>query len=198
VTVWHFILRSLAAVVLIAYPALVYFGRSSGTPRQVSLVLLLAMAPALLLRMRSSAHQAVRGLAAAPITIIAILLVAAVLDKGDFILATPVATNCVLLIAFGATLRRKSMPMIERFARLQVDELNSEQQAWCRMWTWIWCAFFIANGSTALALATWGPMKWWALYNGFICYGLIGVLFATEWCLRHRRFPEIREGKSKA
>lgn len=198
---WSIILRSLAAIALFAYPAIVYFGMSSGSPRQVSLVLLLVIAPALILRLRKSSHQAVRSLAAVPLTIIAILGLAALLDASNYILATPVAANVVLLIAFGSTLRRgkpdqRVMPMIERFARLQKKDLAPEMQAWCRMWTWLWCAFFLANGTTALLLAMWATMKWWALYNGLICYGLMGVMFATEWLLRHRRFPELRQPKA--
>lgn len=134
-----------------------------------------------------------RGLIAVPLTIIAILSMAALLDGSQYIRATPVAVNIVLLISFGSTLRRGKpeqpvMPMIERFARLQESHLSPEQMAWCRLWTWIWCAFFIFNGSTALVLAIWGTMKWWALYNGLFCYGLSGSLFAIEWTMRRRRF----------
>lgn len=204
---WSVILRSLAAIALLAYPALVYFGMSSGSPRQVSLVLLLVMAPALILRLRKSSQQAVRGLVAVPITIISILLIAAALDGTNYILATPVAANVVLLIAFGSTLRRGTtvnrdnreqpvMPMIERFARLQNKDLSPDKQAWCRMWTWLWCAFFIANGTTALLFAMWATMKWWALYNGLLCYGLIGIMFATEWLLRRRRFPDLQKPRA--
>ena len=99
---WAIILRSVAALTLLAYPVLVYFGLSSGSPRQVSLVLLLVMTPALILRLRSSSRQAVRGLAAVPLTIVAILGLAALLDAGKYILATPIAANVVLLVAWGA------------------------------------------------------------------------------------------------
>jgi len=195
------ILRSLGAIALLAYPVLVYLGMSSGSPRQVSLLLLVVMAPALILRLRKSSQQAIRGLAAVPLTIIAILSLAALLDASDYILATPIAANAVLLFAFGSTLRRGRteqpvMPMIERFARLQEKDLSPDKQAWCRMWTWLWCGFFVFNGTTALVLAVWASVKWWALYNGLICYGLIGVMFATEWLLRHRRFPDLRQPKA--
>jgi len=201
VNAWSIILRSLAAIVLIAYPAIVYLGMSSGSPRQVSLVLLLVIAPAMILRLRKSSHQAVRGLAAVPLTIIAILGLAALLNASNYILATPVAANVVFLIAFGSTLRRGKpdqpvMPMIERFARLQEKELSPDKQAWCRMWTFLWCAFFVANGTTALVLAMWATMEWWALYNGLICYGLMGVMFGTEWLLRRRRFPDLRNNRA--
>ena len=77
--------------------------------------------------------------------------------------------------------------MIERFARLQTDDLNADQLRWCRMWTVIWCAFFVVNGSIALVLS-WAPLVWWAAYNGGLAYGLIGLLLGTEYLLRKRRF----------
>ena len=102
----------------------------------------------------------------------------------------------MLLAAFGSTLRRGSTPMIERFARLQEKDLSADQQAWCRRWTWIWCACFIANGSAAATLALTAPMSWWAFYNGLLCYALIGSLLLLEWVLRRRRFPELRQRKA--
>lgn len=186
-------LRVLGAIALIAYPAFVWLGLSAGSPRQVALLLLLVMLPALIFRVRKSARPEVRGLAAVPIAIVSVLVAGALLDRADYIRMTPVASNLVLLIAFGSTLRRGSMPMIERFARLQTDELGPPQLAWCRLWTWIWCGFFVANGTTALMLALWASTRWWALYNGLLCYLLIGGLFALEWLLRRRRFRELIE-----
>ena len=164
-------------------------------------MLLLVLAPAIFFRLNKNSNQGVRILAVAPLSIIAILSLTALVGEQGYILITPVATNSMLLIAFGSTLRRSKpnariMPMIERFARLQEKELSLEKQAWCRMWTWLWCAFFVVNGTTALLLAMWASMKWWALYNGLICYGLIAAMFATEWLLRRRRFPELRQPKA--
>lgn len=201
--IWSQILRALAALVLLAYPGLVYFGMSSGSPRQVSIVLLLVLAPAIFFRLNKNSNQGVRILAVAPLSIIAILSLTALVGEQGYILITPVATNSMLLIAFGSTLRRSKpnariMPMIERFARMQESELSDDQQAWCRMWTWIWCIFFVINGTTAMLLATWGTIKWWALYNGLLCYGLIGLLFAAEWLLRRYRFREIFAERARA
>lgn len=185
-------LRALAAIALVAYPLLAWLGLSAGSPRQVALVLLAALLISFGLRSRGRARHAVRGLAAVPLTMLLLLTGAALLDLDDCILLTPVATNAALLVSFGLTLRRGSMPMIERFARLQEPDLDRDQRAWCRLWTWIWCAFFVANGAAAAAFAVWAQLEWWALYNGMICYGLIGTLFAVEWLLRRRRFPATR------
>ena len=190
--VWSVALRALAAATMIAYPAFVWLGLSSGSPRQVAIVLLALMTPAYLLRRSKLERRSGVGLAAAPLTILGLLVVSAVFDGADFIRATPVAANVVLLISFGATLRRGSVPMIERFARLQEPDLDASKQAWCRAWTKIWCAFFVANGAVALALAALADLRTWALYNGGIAYALIGALFALEWLLRRRRFPDLR------
>jgi len=83
--------------------------------------------------------------------------------------------------------------MIERFARLQVQDLSAAELGWCRRWTFIWCAFFTANGLAALALALAAPLAWWTLYNGLLAYGLIGLLCAGEYVLRKRRFGRFSD-----
>jgi len=200
VNAWTILLRTLAAVALFVYPVFVWLGLSTteSSPRFVALGLLLVILPAAFLRLRRSNQPHLKGLAFVPLTVVAILLLTVALDARGLILLTPVLTNCVLLFAFGVTLRPGSMPMIERFARLQQKDLGDEQRAWCRLWTWIWCAFFVFNGATAGALAAFAPMSWWAFYNGMLCYALIGGVFLLEWLLRRRRFPQLRDGKANA
>jgi uncharacterized membrane protein len=191
--------KLLAAIALLAYPVFVWLGLSAGSPRDVALVLLLVLTPAAVIRLRKSPRAAVRGLAVLPLTMIVMLGLAAALDAREAFLVLPVASNAVLLLVFGSTLRPGSMPMIERFARLQKDELTEAQKAWCRRWTWIWCAFFVGNGGVAWLLAVFAPLSsWWAFYNGLLCYALIGALLMIEWLLRRRRFPEIRHQKAGA
>ena len=36
--------------------------------------------------------------------------------------------------------------MIERFARMQVDDLSEEEVLYCRRVTMVWCALFLLNG----------------------------------------------------
>jgi uncharacterized membrane protein len=182
-----------AGAAMVAYPALVWYGLTHGTPRFAALLLLGVLLPAAALRLRGARGGGLRGMALLPLVTIAALILAAILDEQGFVLAVPVAMNGVLLLGFAATLRRGSVPMIERFARLQVAELTPPQQAWCRHWTVIWCAFFVLNGATALLLALVAPLAWWTLYNGLLAYALIGILLLTEWLLRRRRFgPELR------
>ncbi|MDR1811464.1 MAG: hypothetical protein LBQ87_01420 [Candidatus Fibromonas sp.] len=102
----------------------------------------------------------------------------------------PVLVNLVFLAVFGLSLRR-SETQVFRFAVLADSSiLNSpnrhEIEEYCRKVTLLWCAFFIANafvaGFTAVFMENWI----WALYNGFIVYILMGILFAGEFLARKR------------
>lgn len=179
----------LGAAIVVAYPLLVYHGLTSWSPRVVSLVLLAVLGPLFLFRARRLDRGTVRGLAVVPAVTVLALGAGAALDAAGCVLVVPVAISTVLLIAFGSTLRDGAVPMIERFARLQESDLSPDQRTWCRQWTWIWCGFFVVNGGVAAALALLAPLRWWTVYNGLVAYGLIGLLFATEWLLRRRRFP---------
>lgn len=95
----------------------------------------------------------------------------------------PVFMNASMLMAFAATLW-KPPSMIERFARIAEPDLDERGVAYTRIVTWVWIAFFIANGSAALWTALHGSWLIWGLYNGGISYVLAGLLFAGEFCIR--------------
>lgn len=180
--------RILLGIVFVAYPVIVWIGLREQSPRLIAAVLLCVMLPVAAWRLRRSSREAMRGLAIVPIVTVVVLSLSAALDAAGFLLAVPVLINTIFLCVFGASLRRGTMPMVERFARLQEPDLTPEQVAWCRLWTVIWCVFFVANATTALVLAVAAPLAWWATYNGLVAYVLIGILFAVEWTLRRRRF----------
>lgn len=97
----------------------------------------------------------------------------------------PVMVNVVLLAVFAASLRW-GPPLVERLARLREPDLPPAGVAYTRRATQAWCGFFVVNGSAALITALWCSDAVWALYNGLLSYGLIGLFFATEWLLRQR------------
>ena len=71
-TAWTIFVRVLAAVAMVAYPVVVWLGMSSGSPRQIAIILLAVMTPAVLMKSRrAGASRQVRGLAAVPATILA-------------------------------------------------------------------------------------------------------------------------------
>ncbi|KXS53608.1 MAG: hypothetical protein AWU57_2011 [Marinobacter sp. T13-3] len=74
--------------------------------------------------------------------------------------------------------------VIERLARLKEPDLPPSGVAYTRQVTWLWCGFFLINAM--IASATVYAQDWvWTLYNGFISYLLMGLLFVGEWLFRH-------------
>ena len=85
-------------------------------------------------------------------------------------------------------------PMVERFARLHVDDLSDAELRYCRSVTKVWCGFFVVNGSIALYLALAGDVESWAVFTGFVSYVLIGMLLGAEYIYRHWRFRRFVGG----
>lgn len=94
----------------------------------------------------------------------------------------PVMVNIVLLAVFALSLTGTSV--VERLARLKTKNLPDYAISYCRRVTVVWCLFFIANALIALDSALFRSDAWWALYNGAISYGLIGLMFAVEFVVR--------------
>ncbi|MGB3052056.1 MAG: septation protein IspZ [Polyangiales bacterium] len=181
------IVQIVAALALLVYPFAVYIGLTRWDVRAAAAVLLLLLAPAAIVRLRRQRASEVRAVAFVPVVTVGLLALSALLDSAGFILVVPVFVNLGLLATFGSTLRW-GPPMIERFARLQEPDLSTPKVEWCRMWTWIWCGFFSLNAVAAAALAFLAPLEWWTLYNGLIAYGLVALMFAIEFVLRHFKF----------
>jgi uncharacterized membrane protein len=105
----------------------------------------------------------------------------------------PALVNAALLCVFAASLIQPPS-MIERLARLADPALPPAAVAYTRRVTAVWCLFFAGNGAVALATALWGSDELWALYNGLIAYGLMGLLFSLEWLVRQRVKARLLHG----
>jgi uncharacterized membrane protein len=57
---------------------------------------------------------------------------------------------------------------------------------YCRNVTKVWCAYFALNASISIITFLCAPNWVWVLYNGFIAYILMGILFAVEWLVRKK------------
>jgi uncharacterized membrane protein len=186
-------MAALQVLVGISYPVLVYLALTSMEPRQVGLVVLglLALRLAFAARMKLASYTRTFWL---PVAVVAgIALVTARFNDPLGLLLAPTLVNLGLLAVFGLSLWREP-PMVERFARLQVDHLSPDEIAYCRTVTGVWCAFFLANGGIALLLALGGNLTLWTLYTGLVSYVLIGVLFALEITYRQWRFRRYEGG----
>lgn len=169
------------ALLLLAYPVIVYLGLSQGALQEVSYLLfvILFLRLGLLLFAKKGAKWLL------PICILGLLLISySLLKQTDTSLKLyPVMVNGVMLISFFVTLWQKQS-MVERLARLQEPNLDQRGIHYTRSVTKVWCAFFLLNGSIALYTSLYASMQWWSLYNGLIAYVLIGTLMAGEWLFR--------------
>jgi len=181
-------MAALQTLLGIVYPVVIYLALQKMEPRQIALALLALLVARVALSGRA---QLVRYTRAFWLPLAAVALVAVVTAAWNdplSLLLAPSFVNAALFTSFGLTLVRGE-PMIERFARAQVvAELSQEEIAHCRRMTWLWCAFFLLNGSVALWLALVGNLEAWTIYTGIVSYILIGGLLAGELLYRTWRF----------
>jgi uncharacterized membrane protein len=118
-----------------------------------------------------------------------------VTDNPVFAKIYPVLVSLALLAVFTFSLV-KVPTVIFRIASLKEKSFREEgpgrdrAESYCRKVTVVWCAFFVVNGSIALFTALWASPIAWTIYNGFISYILIGVLFVGEMIVRRRAMRE--------
>lgn len=174
------------------YPFAVYFGLTRLSARGVGLLLAGLLLPSLLLRVRGTKREHLRAVLPLPLTVLALVLIGAAFDDARLVMSLPVVISTVLLLHFGGSLR--SVPIVERFARMQSESLSIAQVRYCRTVTMVWCVFFVLNGSTAALLALFAPLAVWAAYTGAGAYVLMGLLGATEYVVRKARFREFGAG----
>lgn len=183
----------LQAVVIVTYPVAVYFGLSHFSTRGIGLLVLAMLAPTLIKALKSRREQLLATMGM-PVAIAFLMLLAIVSDDVRFVLAYPALVNLVLLLQFGLTLRKGSQSMIERFARLQTDDLSPRELEYCRTVTACWCGFFVLNGAACALFAAFASRATWALYTGLLSYLVLGVLFAVEFTLRKYLFRKFGPG----
>lgn len=178
------IANGLAIGLGIAYPLAVYFGLQVMQPRTLGALLLavLLLRHGLALRRFAAAAGRLEWLLFAALAALAASVVA--FDSADLLLLYPAGVSACLLLIFGRTLLHPPS-MIERIARLSEPDLPPAGVRYTRRVTQVWCGFFLANGSVALA-TVFTSREAWALYNGLIAYLLMGLLFAGEWLVRRR------------
>lgn len=167
---------------LLIYPFAVYFGLERFGPT----VLAIALGLVLMLRLATGGHLKAPGRALA-LLVAVVLFIAASLYTGDerVLKAYPVLINLGLFVLFALSLVfPPTLP--ERAMRLAGREVPEAAHNYLRWVTIAWCGFFIVNGLVAAWTALYASIAWWALYNGFISYVLIGVFFAGEYLLRMR------------
>lgn len=95
----------------------------------------------------------------------------------------PVCANFTMFLVFFLSSFTKET-VIQKFARtLEGGILDEFTATYTRKLTYCWAVFTFLN-FIASVVTLYLTEKWWALYNGFISYALIGTFFAVEYIIR--------------
>jgi uncharacterized membrane protein len=174
----------------LVYPLAIYLGLTRWDVQRSAWLLMLGAVLSVATNWRG---QSLRGTWLAPSLVLALALLGRFLDNRLYLLLLPASINAALLVTFGASLF-SPVPMVERFARLQVSDLSEAECRYCRKVTWLWCVFFLLNGSAAALLAAFGSVATWAIYVGCISYVLVGLVMSVEYLCRKYRFRRFGTG----
>jgi len=93
----------------------------------------------------------------------------------------PICNAFIFLIFFASLFTEETI--IQKFAKACRDKLEEPARIYTRNLTYVWCVFTFLN----LLISIWTIFQSdeiWMLYNGFISYVLIGVLFGVEYIIR--------------
>lgn len=172
------------ALATIGYPFLVYAGMDRIQPRYLALLLMSAY----LLRWQHRATGPKPALAGPGVMVTvgaSFLLATSFLNDRTMLLGYPIVVSAAFLVLFAHSLINPPT-VVERIARLREPDLPPQGVAYTRKVTRVWCLFFLLNGVISAATVWLGDIAVWTLYNGFLSYVVMGVLFAGELLVRNR------------
>lgn len=103
----------------------------------------------------------------------------------------PLLINSALMIVFALTLRRGSMPLVERLMRMECfgSGLPAALVRYARNLTRVWVGYFAGIVLVSLVLAVCAPLEWWSLFANVLSYLFVALLFLAQyaWRLWHYR-----------
>ena len=180
------------ALVTLVYPFVVFYGLAEFSIRWVSFTLLLLFSIRLLILRKSTSIKNNSAQVLGPIAskvisvlVLSFLLFSFLFDLELGLLFYPVIINSALALIFSYSLVNPP-PIIERLARLTQADLPDHAVIYTRTVTKVWLGFFILNGLVACYTALFTSLQTWTIYNGFIAYILMAILFCGEYLVRLR------------
>jgi uncharacterized membrane protein len=172
------LVKALIILVMLVYPVIVYCGFQYFEPR----ILAIAMVILFLLRLVFFDQFKNKILGLAVCIYFAVVIWSNQLVSLRFY---PVVMSFGFLSIFTLSLFFPP-PIIEKIARISQPNLPPEAIVYTRKVNIVWCVFFALNGIIALLTAVWASLEIWTLYNGFISYLLMGILFSGEYLIRQK------------
>jgi uncharacterized membrane protein len=191
----------------VSYPILAHLATLSARPgliaASISLLVVLVLLPAL-----RDGRLLAWGLLAGAVYGVYVALASG--TALSLLLLPPVLLNGFMAWVFGRTLRKGGMPLIERAARAMRGPgavLGDEVVAYARGVTQAWTGLFVVLAVVNLVLALLArpaglmrvagfdpgvsvSLSAWSLFANVLSYLLIAALFAIEFVVRARRFPQ--------
>ncbi|MZR32220.1 hypothetical protein [Sneathiella litorea] len=174
------LLDLLLVLIGLAYPFVVYFGLMKFSPLAVGSALIAFLILRLLLRRKQSGRKPEFWIYPVILGVITVLLI---VNDMLAIKVYPVLISLSFAGVFGFSLIYPPT-IIERFARRMEGELDARAIVYTRHVTVAWIVFFLLNAAVSLWTALYAHLAIWTLYNGFISYLLIGLMFGGEFVLR--------------
>ena len=174
-------LSALLILIGIVYPFIVYFGLMAFSPLVVGIALLAFLLLRLIVSCQRKRHLSEIILLGGVFVIIALLLVT---NNLLAVQAYPIIMSLSFAVLFGYSMLFPPT-IIERIARLRKPNLQKSAVIYTRKVTCAWVMFFLLNASISSWTVLYANLAIWTLYNGFIAYMLMGLMFAAEYLIRH-------------
>lgn len=171
----------IVAIILLAYPVLVYVGIQYLSPAMFSIILVaLTLLRLFAIKDRFDAAQIFLLLLVIPFSL------ALLITNSIYLLKLyPAVISFGVAILFAASLKQEES-LIEKMARLSGKTITPRAKRYTHRLTFIWSVLLMINVLVVLYFAFFAPFAWWTLYCGLISYLIFGGIFAIE--LLYRRY----------
>ncbi len=176
---------------LIFYPLAVHALILSDSPRTaVFLLMAISLAYLIVLGVKGHLNRFAAGMAVYAL-LLGIGIVNVFTDSMYALFLPPILLNVGMMGFFGNTLRRGSIPLVERLMRLEYKQALPEPLIrYARQLTCLWAGFFCSMALLSLLLAAAAPLPVWSLFTNVLNYIFVAVLFAAQYIYRFIRFRQ--------
>jgi uncharacterized membrane protein len=183
---------AVAVTVSVAFAIAAHFAIVEGLTAQAGALLSLVPLAFLLLWHARRSSRPLAGLGLAAIAAVAAWLAFPAL-KAHFpslFFVEHAGGQLVLAFLFGSTLVGGRVPLVTRFALLIHGELPTGVERYTRKVTIAWTAFFVVLFTLSCALYLGGFLAAWSLLANILTPVLVCAMFAVEYVVRYRLFPD--------
>lgn len=188
-------LKVILALVLTAYPVIVFIGFKYTTPLTTNIFIIIILAVRLIITRRDK--NPINTISFFVLILMVIICsLGVVLKEFELALLYPVFFNLALFLMFLWSLSPGRVPVVETLARIKEKFLSPKAIQYVRRVTILWATFFIINGAISLYTYLYCSVEQWTLYNGLISYIFIGAIGALEYLVRitlRKRWNKLRE-----